>query len=96
MLLAGVISMAFDSSTSPRVPPLRSACSLDLGDRRLGLLFPPVHEQPARALGKVLAHEQDDETKRRAEQEGHPPRVADRQVVHDQEVSTVARSAPPQ
>ena len=44
-----------------------------------------MHEQPAGALGEVLAHEEDDEAEGRAEQEGDPPRVADGQVVDHQQ-----------
>ncbi len=50
-------------------------------DGGVGLLGPPVHEQPARAFRKVLAHEQHDQAQHRAEDEHHPPRVAGRQVV---------------
>ena len=85
MLFAGVISMALDSSMGPEgaAPSLREL--LDFRDRRLGLLHPPVHQKPARALGEVLAHEEDDEAQGRTDQEGDPPRVADGEMVDDED-----------
>ena len=58
---------------------------LDLMDRAFGLLFAAVHQKPARTLGEVLAHEEDDEPERRTEQESDSPRVAHRQVVHHED-----------
>ena len=96
MSLAGVISMALDSSTSPRVPPLCSvSCSIS-ATAALGLVLPAVHEEPPRALGKVLAHEEDDEPQSRAEQEGDPPRVTDGEVVHHEDGQDGGERAPPQ
>ena len=96
MSLAGVISIALDSSTGPRTPPLAFGELLDFGDGGLGLLFPAVHEKPARALGEVLPHEEDDEAQGRADEEGDPPRVADGEVVdhEDEKEGGDERAAP--
>ena len=53
-------------------------------------------EETARALGKVLADEQDDESERRPHEEGDPPRVADGEVVdhEDEEERGDERAAP--
>ena len=77
--------MALDSSIGPEGAPRLLRQLLDLLDRRLGLLFSPVHQQPARALGEVLADEEDDEAQGGPEEEGDAPRVADREMVDHQD-----------
>ena len=52
---------------------------LDVGDDRFGLLAPIVHQQPARALRHVPAHEQNRETQHSAQSEGEPPAELRRQ-----------------
>jgi hypothetical protein len=82
MSLAGVISRALDSSIVTEGAAAALGFLLDPLDSCFGFLLTPVHEEPAWALGQVLANEENHEPQRRADQEGHPPRVTHRQVVH--------------
>jgi hypothetical protein len=58
---------------------------LDLGDRDLGLGLVPVHDLPARRLGKRLADVDDDQRQHRPGQVGDAPAESYRQVVQHQD-----------
>jgi hypothetical protein len=56
-----------------RAPAAALDLLLDAGHDALGLLFMPVRQQPARALGNRPAQHQDQQAQRRADAESEPP-----------------------